>query len=62
MAKLSLFIIFFTVTYIKQRYIRKVILFFCRNNASANVPQHYVPPTYYVPFISKKRSLKSERR
>jgi hypothetical protein len=49
MAKLSLSIIFFTVTYVQQQYIRQIILRFGGNNTSANVLQHYVPRTYYVP-------------
>ena len=49
MAKLSLLVIFFAVTYVKQQYIRKVILLWSGNNASANLSQHYVPRTYYVP-------------
>jgi hypothetical protein len=46
--KLSLFIIFFTVTYVKQQYM-KVILRFGENKASANLPQHCVPRTGFVP-------------
>jgi len=62
MTKLSLFIIFFAVTYVKQLHIRKVILHFCGNNASANVQQHYLPHTVHIMFlfISMKQSLQSE--